>query len=118
MLEMLEMKETRPMSTPPRAPTLHWILTRELPGWAWPFQVRFAPHVDSLPALVCALPAGAQAILEAHDPETLDLPAAVRWTLGPGREAWERAEPREVVGRIMVRGGLTLEILNDALDGA
>jgi hypothetical protein len=42
------------MSTPPRAPTLHWILTQELPGWRWPFQVRFAPHVSSLPAIVSA----------------------------------------------------------------
>jgi hypothetical protein len=75
------------MSTPQRAPTLHWILTRELPGWRWPFQVRFAPHVASLPAIVIALPAGAQAILEVYDPETLDYPAAVRWSVGPGREA-------------------------------
>jgi hypothetical protein len=93
-------------------------LTQELPGWRWPFQVRFAPHVSTLPAIISALPAGAQAILEAHDPETLDCPAAVRWTVGPGREAWERASMREVVGRITVRGGLTLEILNDAQDGA
>lgn len=105
------------MSTPPHAPTLHWILTQELPGWRWPSQVRFAPHVSALPAIVSALPAGVEAILEAHDPETLDCPAAVRWTVGPGREAWQRAEMREVVGRITVRGGLTLEILNDALDG-
>jgi hypothetical protein len=56
--------------------------------------------------------------LEAYDPETLDAPAAVRWTLGPGRDAWERASMREVVGRITVRGGFTLEILNDALESA
>jgi hypothetical protein len=93
-------------------------LTQELPGWRWPFQVRFAPHVSSLPAIVSALPAGAQAIFEAYDPETLDSPAAVRWMLGPGQEAWERASIREIVGRITVRGGLTLEILNDALESA
>ena len=82
-----------------------------------PYYVVCAPHVASLPAIVGALPAGAQAILEAHDPQTLDCPAAVRWTVGLGREAWERSSPREVVGRITVRGGLTLEVLNDALDG-
>jgi hypothetical protein len=37
----------------------------------------------------------ARAILEAHNPETLDHPAAARWTVGPGREAWERAVMRE-----------------------
>jgi hypothetical protein len=105
------------MSTPPRASTLHWISTQELPGWRWPFQVRFAPHVASLPAMVSALPAGAQAILEAHGPETLDCPAAVGWMVGPGRDTWERAGMREVLGRITVCGGLTLESLNDSLEG-
>src|SRR5690242_1865070 len=100
------------MSTPPRAPTLHWILAQELPGWRWPFQVRCAPGVPSLPAVVCALPAGVEAILEAHNPEPLEYPAAVQWTVGPGRDAWERATPRELLGRITVRGGMTLEILN------
>jgi hypothetical protein len=104
------------MSTPPRAPTPHCILTQELPGWRWPFQVRFAPHVSLLPAMISALPTGAQAVLEAHDPDTLDCPAAVKWSVGSGRKAWERAATREVVGRITVRGGLTLEILNDALE--
>jgi hypothetical protein len=105
------------MSTPPRVPTLHWILTLELPGWRWPFQVRCAPHVASLPAIVSALAARAQAILEAHDQELLDAPAAVRWSVGPGRDAWERAAPRAVVGRIVARSGMTLEILNDAQEG-
>ena len=106
------------MSTPPHAPTLHWILAQELPSWRWPFQVRFAPHVSSLPALVSALPAGAHTILEAHDLDTLDCPAAVRWSAGRGHDACEHDTPRAVVGRIVARGGLTLEVLNDALEGA
>jgi hypothetical protein len=71
-----------------RAPTLYWILEKEQPLCGWPFRARCTPYVGALPAVIAVLPAHATAILEAHNPDSIDVPAKVTWGIGPGAAAW------------------------------
>jgi hypothetical protein len=69
--------------------------------------------IFKLPASVCAL---AAAIFLFDQYLYRPCPDKLAWTFG--LLCCAIAATREMVGRITVRGGLTLEILNDALDGA
>jgi hypothetical protein len=95
---------------PSRAPTLDFTLRTTLPDWNWPFRVRFA--LNGLPEAVTVLPEHAPAIIEAHEPDALDLPAMIIWSVGPGSAAWLHAARRELLGRITAQGRV-FEILND-----